>query len=419
MNRKGFSTVLALFTVLGILMVTVGIIWSFSLENFQPPTNLPESPATTTDVSQRQNVDQVAIPDVPANIASPNGPENKDTLPKPAGLLPQVAQQNNQPIRQNATTSPASPIATPAQLPSQPLVFGRAAPDPSLTVPGATNALLGRFYVKATGESMELRQISFGIMRTGAALVDAVYVKVDGVMVSNTRVSDFATTGAPMTIQLSPYPSLKAGADSTVTMEASISPDASFGDSYAINNFNIIQIKSLVTNDVFDPKTTAVNGPIVVVKMARLTTASLAQSETANVSPGAGFYLLATVELSSRAGTEDVMVTKLVFTDMLGGGTDYSGIGNFKLSSTQIMTVTSTAVKDSTVTFEFPTPVFVYRFDPVVLFLRGDILSTIGVSHKFSLTPEGIIGYGVSTGQSLTPSQVTISGISQVITVSR
>lgn len=297
------------------------------------------------------------------------------------------------------------------------LVFNKAADSPTAAVvPGANNVVLAKYYIKPTGEDMELRQISFGISQT-TALTGTVYVKVNDSIVYSAAASDFATSGTPQTITLSTYPVLSAGQNSYLTVEASISSSAGSSDSYYVNDMDLIQVKRLISNDLLDPGTSPSDGNTIAVKAASLAVTTLSVPVAASVVAGTNDFEFARFQLDASAGGEDVKVSRIVVTDTLGSGSDYSGVNNLVMykDGQPLPTSASTATNGSTVAFNFVTPITVTRSSPVTLSLKANVVSNTGNSHKFRIAAASdVTATGVSTGNSVTP---TVSGNGQVMTV--
>lgn len=297
------------------------------------------------------------------------------------------------------------------------LVFNKAADSPTAaTVPGASNVVLAKYYIKPTGEDMELRQIRFGINQT-TALTGTVYVKVNDSIVYSAAASSFATDGSANTITLSTYPVLTAGQNSYLTVEASISSSAGSSDSYFVNDMDLLQVKRLISNDLMDPGTSPTDGNTIAVKAAALAVTTLSVPVAASVVAGTNDFEFARFQLDASAGGEDVRVTRIVVTDTLGGGTDYSGVNNLVMykDGQPLSTSASTAVNANTVAFNFTTPITVTRSSPVTLSLKANVVSNVGNSHRFYIAASGdVTATGVSTGNSVTP---TVSGNGQTMTV--
>jgi hypothetical protein len=304
------------------------------------------------------------------------------------------------------------------------LSFNRDASSPSTAVvPGASNVVLAKYYVKPTGEPIELRQVAFGVVQTGTALTGTVYVKVNDQTVYSAAASSFIASGTPVnTVTLSSYPTLAAGVNSYITVETSIPSTATSSNSYMVNDFNLIQVKRLITNDLTAPTTAATDGLTLSVQAAAMTITTLSVPTAQSVVAGSNQVELARIQLSTQAGGEDVRVSAITLTDTLtGGATTYGGITNLTLwdGNTQITTTNSTVTNGATTAFTFQNQLLVTRTTPVVLSVKGDVLSVAtSLLHTFNFTgATNITAYGKDTGNSLTTTNLTISGGGQVMTV--
>ena len=303
--------------------------------------------------------------------------------------------------------------------------FNRDVSSPSAAVvPGATSVVLAKYYAKPTGEQMELRQVSFGIIQNGVALTGTVYVKVNDQTVysSAANTTNFPVAGTVATVTLSSYPLLNAGVNSYITIEASVNSTATSTSNYTVNDFDIIQVKRIVTNDLLDPGVSAVDGHQISVSAAALTVTTLATPVSQSVVAGTNQFGLAQIQLNSQAGGEDVKITSIVVTDTLqGGNTAYGGITNLTLwnGSDQLVTTASTASNANTVTFTFQTAVVVPRASPFALSLKGDTLTvSSSTAHRYNVAAAGdVTATGFTTGNTLAASSKTVTGNGQTITI--
>lgn len=310
------------------------------------------------------------------------------------------------------------------------LVRDSASSSAAIT-PGATNVELAKFDIQPYGEDMELRQISFGIDQngnSGTALTGTVSVKIDGSTVYSADASTFAKNGDAATKTLSSYPILKAGVQSVLTVEANVSSSATTSDSYYVNDMNLILVKRVVTNDLYTPTTSAIDGLTRNVQGAKLTVTTLATPVATSVVAGTNGFELARIELSASGSGESVKVSKLVVTDTLGnGGSDYSGVNNLMMYNasdlnTALQTSSSTNTNGATVSFNFTNPITVTSSTPVTLVLKGNIVSATGTSHKYYVLTTGdhtlqVTATGLTTGNTVATGNITIQGAGQVMTV--
>ena len=301
----------------------------------------------------------------------------------------------------------------------------RASDSPSSAVaPGAQNVMLAKYTVRPTGENYELRQVSFYATSTnGLALTGTAFVKVNGAIVYSTAASGIMGTSAT-TYTLSSYPILTAGQDSTITIEASINSSATSAAQYTLQDFDIIQAKRLVTNDLVDPGLSVTDGLQIAVNAGALTVTTLSTPVANSVVAGTNGYHFATIQLNAQSSGEDVKVSKIVVTDVLGSGSTYSGVSNLLIykdsDTTPLVTTASTASNAATVTFTFQSPFTVTQNTPVTLYLKGNVVNDTGDSHKFNVTSSttALTAVGATTGNTLTPTtDITFAGSGQVQTV--
>lgn len=302
------------------------------------------------------------------------------------------------------------------------IVFNKDASSPSAAVvPGSTGVVLAKYYVKPSGENMELRQVSFGLVQSSTALTGTVYVKVNDSIVYSEAASGFATSGTAATKTLSSYPILTSGQNNYISVEVSISSNAAATDSYYVNDFNLIQAKRLITNDLITPSTSATDGNTIAVKAAILALTTLSTPVAASVVAGTNDFEFARFQLDSSAGGEDVKVSKIIVTDTLATSTTYTGVNNLVMykDGVSLPTSGSTATNAATVTFTFVTPITVSRSAPVTLSLKANVISATGVSHTYKVNAIGdITATGVSTGNSLSgSSQLSVAGVGQAMAV--
>lgn len=303
------------------------------------------------------------------------------------------------------------------------ITFNKASDSPSAaTTPGAQAVVLAKYVAKPTGENMELRQVAFYVSTssTGLALSGTVYVKVNGVTVYSTAASSISTT-ATATFTLSSYPILTQGVDNVITVEGSISSSATAASNYTVQDFDLIQVKRLVTLDLLDPGVTATDGNQINVSAAALAVSTLATPVANSVVTGMTGVEFATITLNAQAGGEDVKVNKIVVTHT---GSTPANIANLAMyqgtNTTALPTTGSTATNAATVTFNFTNPIIVTRSTPVTLHLKGDVVGTVAASSTFHVasSTSAVTAVGYSTGNTLTNgSDITFAGSGQAQTV--
>ncbi|HBB02881.1 MAG: S-layer domain-containing protein [Candidatus Peregrinibacteria bacterium GW2011_GWF2_38_29] len=305
------------------------------------------------------------------------------------------------------------------------LTFGRDVTSPSTAVtPGTTNVVLAKYYMKPNGEDMELRQISFGLDQNTSSvdLTGTVYVKVDGATVFSAPASDYVDDGTVQTETLSTYPTIKAGKTAYLTFEVSVSSSATSSDAYFVNDADVILVKRVITNDLTDPTVAVSDGYTVAVKSGHLDVTTLSTPVAASAVPGSNNFVFAKFELNAQNSGEDVKVSSLTVTDTLGSGTDYSGVTNLQMydaAGNALPTSSSTSTNAATVAFNFTQSLLVTKTTPVVLTLKGDIVSSTGTSHTFNVaaTDSHITAVGATTGNSITGSNLDEAGSGQAMAV--
>lgn len=301
------------------------------------------------------------------------------------------------------------------------MTLTRASDSPSSAVsPGSTSVVLAKFKAKPTGENYELRQVSFYIATSssGIVLTGTVYVKVGGAIVYSTAASGISATTAS-TFTLSSYPILTAGVDNEITIEGSISSSATSASSYTVTNFDLIQAKRLVTNDLVDPGVGVAQGLQISVNAGALTVTTLATPVANSVVAGVTSFEYATFQLNAQSSGEDIKVSKIVVTHSGGTASEVSNLLMYKDSdASPLATSASTAANAATVNFSFSSPILVTKATPVTLHLKADASSGTG-AHTFSIasSTSALTAVGAVTGNSLTNgSDITFAGNGQAQT---
>lgn len=305
------------------------------------------------------------------------------------------------------------------------ITLTRASDSPSSAVaPGSSQVLLAKYNAKPNGENYELRQVSFYIATssTGIDLTGTVYVKVNGSIVYSTGASNVSNTAAT-TFTLSSYPILTAGVDNVITIEASAIPsNSTSADSYTVTDFNLEQVKRLVSNDILSNGDTGLttsdtDALTVSVNTAALTVSTLATPAANSVVVGTTGYEFATFELNAQGGGEDVKVSTIVVSD--GAGANYTDVANLQMykdnATSPLTTTASTATNAATVTFTFSTPIVVTRSTPITLHLKGDaVTGTSTHTFKVASSTSAVTATGATTGNTLTNgSDITFTGSGQ------
>ncbi|MEI6479419.1 MAG: peptidoglycan-binding protein [bacterium] len=303
------------------------------------------------------------------------------------------------------------------------LTLSRSTDTPSAAVtPGTNDTVLAKYVVKPTGENYELRQVSFYISKVTTALTGTVYVKVNDQTVYSVAASGVSSTGAS-TVTLSSYPILTSGVNNTITVSASVNSSAVSTDVYTVKSFDLIQAKRLVTNDLVDPGTSAIDGLGIAVQAAKLTVTNLSTPSSQSVVKGTSAFEFAQVQLSAQGGGEDIKVSKVVITDTSTVPTDLTNVVIYKDGETSpLVTSASTAnFSAGKVSFNFQSPVLVTRTTPVVLHVKADVGTSASTTptHVLSVVTSStdVTAYGSATGNTVSGGSLVLAGSSQTMAV--
>ncbi len=314
------------------------------------------------------------------------------------------------------------------------ITLQRATDSPSAAVtPGANNIVLAKYTVKPTGENYELRQVKFWYsMGSTHALSGTIYVKVNNSIVYSVAASSISTSSAS-TVNLSSYPILTAGQDSTIMIEGSISSSATASDTYLVKGFDLTSAKRLVSNDLLSDGDTglavaATDGLTIPVQAAKLAVTTLSAPVANSVVLGTSDYEFAQIQLNAQSGGEDVKISTIVVTATKGSSAEYADVSNLRMfkdnETTALSTTASTATNAATVTFSFSTPIVVTKATPVTLRLKANVVGNTGANvnetMKFNVasSSSAVSATGYTTGNSLTNgSDVTFAGNGQAMTI--
>lgn len=299
--------------------------------------------------------------------------------------------------------------------------FGKDTTSPNVAVaPGTTNTVLAKFYVKPTGEDMELRTISLGIVPSGAtALTGSVYVKVNDASVWSDSATNVTSSASMSSVTLQSYPTLKSGVTSYITVVGSVSTNATSGDAYKVY-LDVNNVKRLATNDIVDAGVAADSGNTISVQAASLKATTLSTPVAQTTVAGSDFEF-ANFELNAQNSGEDVKVSRIVISDVVANGGAVSQISNLRLyqGSTLLETSNSTASASASTTFTFKSPIVVTKGSSVTLKLLANIsnVSDSDDTHTFSIASGDVTAVGASTGNTISGSALTYSGTGQAITL--
>ncbi|MFA5098683.1 MAG: peptidoglycan-binding domain-containing protein [Candidatus Paceibacterota bacterium] len=319
------------------------------------------------------------------------------------------------------------------------ITLQRATDSPSsAVVPGANNIVLAKFTVKPTGEDYELRQVKFYVATSSTYATSAhvlsgtVYVKVNNSIVYSVAASSIGV-GAQTTVNLSSYPILTAGQDSTISIEGSISSSATASDTYKVTSFDLTSAKRLTSNDLLSDGDTglnvaAVDGLTIPVQAAKLVVTTLSTPVANSVVVGSSDYEFAQIQLNAQSGGEDVKVTSVTVSSTVSASGALADVSNLRMfkdnETTALSTTASTASNAATVTFSFSTPIVVPKATPVTLHLKANVVAdTAGDgsgTQRFVVasSSSAVAATGYTTGNSLTHgTDITYAGSGQAMTI--
>ncbi|MDO8626770.1 MAG: hypothetical protein Q7K39_04985 [Candidatus Magasanikbacteria bacterium] len=301
--------------------------------------------------------------------------------------------------------------------------FNKNSDSPSnAVIAGANNVVLAKFFIKPSGEDMELRKMMLGITNSGPkALAGTAYVKVDGATVYSVAASSVVTTMAGASISLSSYPVLKAGVNSYVTVEANIDSSAGTTNVYKVY-MRPSEVKRLITNDITIDATTVLPASLsagnnIAVQGTTLAVTTMSAPVAANVVAGTNSHEFARIELNAGPSGEDIRVNTIVVSDVISGGAALTNVANLTLyaNGQPLLTNNSTAVNAASNTFTFSTPIVVTRANPVVISVKGDVVAGTAGSHTYRVSGTAdVTAYGQGFGNTAT---ITIAGSGQAMTV--
>ncbi len=306
--------------------------------------------------------------------------------------------------------------------------FNKDSSSPSASVaPNTSGVVLAKYFAKPTGESMELRKIALGLVTSTAQdmFSGSFTVRVNGAAVysgSPDAVVNHATVLTSIT--LSTYPTLIAGQNNYITVEANIDSQAT-GGATNIVYMDLTEVKRLVTNDITDPGVGISQANQITVQAAALKVTTLATPVAQSIVVGTSNFILAQFELnpSSVSSGEDVRVSKIIVSDVKTGSAAYTDISNLVLydqNGNAIATSASTATNAASTTFTFANALVIPKTGSVLLTLKGDVVARAGSgTHTFSVVNAAEVTVtGKDTGNSVTPSVGNGSGQAMTVATS-
>lgn len=296
---------------------------------------------------------------------------------------------------------------------------------------GESDAVLGRFVLKATGEPMELRKLKLLIVQGSGMLLDGtVYVKVDGQIVysvtgsslSTSTVDNFASNvSSASAITMSTYYTLPADKDAVVEIVGSVDSDATTSESYGAG-IDVTEVKLINTNSITDPASAAVKSTVRSVSAAALTATNINfHAGTYNVIKGTAQATMAKFTLNANSSGEDVRVNSLVFAPTNGAGaavTDWTNLSIYEdgvAGAYETSNNTATFSSTSSVTFTFKQPLVVKKGTVRTFYLKGNLSSGASSTSNTWLwtlsASSDIVGVNTSAAAD------TIAGTAQTSTV--
>lgn len=300
------------------------------------------------------------------------------------------------------------------------ITFGKDSSSPNVAVaPGTSSVVLAKFYVKPSGEDMELRTISLGIFKSGGtALTGSVYVKVNDSSVWSDSASNVNATASMASSTLQSYYTLKSGVNSYITVIGSVSSNATSTDAYKVY-LDVNNVKRLATNDIIDAGTSVDSGNTISVQAASLKVTTLS-TPVAQTTVNSNDFEFANFELNAQNSGEDVKVSKIVISDVVAGGATVGQISNLRLyqGSTLLETSNSTSNGAASSTFTLKTPITITKGSATTLKLVANISNSANSNtHTFNVGAGDVTAVGATTGNSITGTSLAISGAGQAITL--
>ena len=200
--------------------------------------------------------------------------------------------------------------------------------------------------------------------------------------------------------------------NSYITVEGSVPTTATSGVYYLVNNFDLTEVKSLISNTISDPAVNATDGNQIQVNAVSLLAKTLSTPVSQNIVNGTNDFTFADFELNANTSGETVRISSVIVSNM-GSGT-VTDISNLELwdGTTQLTTSNSTATGAASTTFTFTTPVLVTKGTIKTLTLKADITGSTSGNHKFVLHSVSATGKDTGTTASVTP-----TGSGQAMTI--
>ncbi|HBB02960.1 MAG: hypothetical protein US89_C0004G0023 [Candidatus Peregrinibacteria bacterium GW2011_GWF2_38_29] len=215
-------------------------------------------------------------------------------------------------------------------------------------------------------------------------------------------------------------------------IQADIASDATIGGDFQMYVTNkMSSATAATTGAVAKLNSSSVYGRKYVVhatpeQTGKLNVITMTTPVASTVATGTQNFTFANFELNTYGSSEDVKVSKLVVTDIVGSGVEgatdnYSGVTNLKMyqGSNVLATASSTATNANIVKFNFVSPITVLKGKSVVLTLKADVVSSKGTSHTFKIAQNDdyVMAVGANTGNTITGNNLNEYGNGQLMTV--
>ncbi|MBI2483773.1 hypothetical protein HYV71_01140, partial [Candidatus Uhrbacteria bacterium] len=297
------------------------------------------------------------------------------------------------------------------------LTATKATSSPTGNIPaGGTLVQLGKWEVKATGEDMELRQISYRINRLPDVAANAltgtftVQIQEAGATSSPTTIftvaGSAATYGAQTNATLTTYPTLMANKTYYITFSGDIASTVAAGVTYS-TVLDIVQIFRKNSNDVVDPGTAVSSANTLTVSTGTLTVA--ANNSQTPITVVQNQSTLATLgSWTFTAGPAEAITLNSVTIDdnTAGLGRNFKElelwIGGAKKSQDTSSTIAPTATT-ATVVFNISPSHELAAGQTAVVEVKGRVLTaTMDANAILQIPASGVSGSGKTSLTSLT-----------------
>lgn len=296
------------------------------------------------------------------------------------------------------------------------LSLTKATTSPTGNIPaGGTLVQLGKWEVKATGEDMELRQVSYRVNRLPAVAANnltgtfTVQIQEAGATSSPTTIFTVAGSAATYEAQtnatLTTYPTLKANTTYNVTFSGDIASTVAAGVTYS-TVLDVVQVFRKNSNDVVDPGTAVSAANTLTVSTGTLTVA--ANNSQPPITVVQNQSTLATFgSWTFTAGpAEPITLNSVTIDDNTAGlGRNFKElelwVGGVKKSQDNSSTIAPTATT-ATVVFNISPSYELAAGQTVVVELKGRVLTaTMDATVITQIPASGVSGSGKTSLTSL------------------